>query len=443
MNSFKREKFEGFFDLEVEEKNQKLDNYLVKKSFTLYKKNKKEFLNIQNSPIGINNFKKDFEFKFIFDKKGNNHYFKYYSQKKKFEKIWIYKKNTLYGKLEKIKLKSTIKLGSLEFFFEKISCDNENNNKRELNLNSDEEKNIQKINSSYYSQNITCRICLEEENFENPFEKNLCLCSEKMPAHIKCIKKWIIINFKTKNQKTYFFESHKIICNICNTEYSEKNKKKLLDTKMIEKKLKEFIKIRIINSLDNKEKGIFYINTLVFKNKEEIKIGTNDNSDLILKESDNISENHCSFVFKNNEIFLKDNFSRFGSFFLMSHKFYLKDVINDFLIIDRFSFHFFTDFKLRPNFFDIKNFYEVDDKIHKFNEIDENIEKEYKKRLVKENYYKYKSIIKNEKHQIYGNIDLIQKFPNLFNEQTLKKKKFSKLIKKKKNRISKENKNNN
>ena len=429
--------------MEVDNNDQKIENYLVKKSFSLYKNKKNEFLDIYNSPINNDKFQKNFELKFIFDKENNNHYFKYKTEKKNKKKIWVYKKNNYLDKLEKIKKNNIIKLGALEFYFEKIEL---HNKEKKLETKNEKKELNKSLNMSYCSKNITCRICLEEETEKNEFEKNLCLCSKKMPAHITCIKKWITNSFKSINEKIIFFEFKKIKCKICNTEYSDQNKQILLDTKEIEKKFINFVKIKIINTITKKVKGILYIYLPLEKKNEKIKIGTGYENDIILKSGEKISENHCSFVIKDESIYLKDNYSRFGSFFLLDDKFYLEDIINDFIIIDRFSFHFFMDFKFRPEFLCIKRCLgnKIENEVNKYKNYTTDIKNNKEnKNLVDVSFEKkqFKDDLNSlEDKENFGNVNLIESFPYLMKSLIVKKKKKFKSKSVKKKLFSNENK---
>ena len=167
--------------------------------------------------------------------------------------------------------------------------------------------------------NINCRICLEGLIKKNPFLE-LCICCKKMPVHILCLQKWLKIKcLKKKNIFTYEFDKEKLCCDLCQKKYpasiSFKNEKYELFKPEKKMKLQNYILLKKFN-FHNKNLG-YYL--LYFSQQKFIfSIGSSKNNDICLNDNFSVSRQHSDIIIKNDNIFLKDNFSKYGTLILFN-----------------------------------------------------------------------------------------------------------------------------
>ena len=100
--------------------------------------------------------------------------------------------------------------------------------KKKKNFKNEKKKIILKKNEKSFSENENyCRICLDFENSENKFVKDICKCSEKLPIHYFCLMEWFKKKCKIQKQKKILnFDFSKLYCDICKEKISIQNKEK-------------------------------------------------------------------------------------------------------------------------------------------------------------------------------------------------------------------------
>ena len=92
-----------------------------------------------------------------------------------------------------------------------------------------EEKNFEKKNlkNDFCKNEKICRICLDFENLEKKFVKEICKCSEKLPIHYFCLIEWFKKKCKIEKEKKIMnFDFSKLFCDICKEKIEIKNKEK-------------------------------------------------------------------------------------------------------------------------------------------------------------------------------------------------------------------------
>lgn len=104
-----------------------------------------------------------------------------------------------------------------------------------LTVCDEDKENMPLLNSPYSNkEKPLCRICLDYETIDNEFEKDVCHCSAKMPAHIDCLLKWMSKKCqKTAGDKAILFDFQELICDICKKELPSTIRRKGIDVPII------------------------------------------------------------------------------------------------------------------------------------------------------------------------------------------------------------------
>ncbi len=279
--------------------------------------------------------------------------FKIYSLKKSYESLdWLVIGRTYFSKQNKpnsfykLRTGDLIKFGKIIFLVREIknSKTKENNLNRkttnyygnETSINANEKlKNmyIQIKNNSKNENNkiklYSCRICLQEGDFngDNPLI-NPCNCTGSVKyIHLICLRKWltskIIINHSFDNSVTSY--SYKPFeCELCKEQIPERIKYNDEIISLIEmENLKEpYIIFENIYHNNVNYIGNYFDHQHIFvvqlNNKDKIKIGRSNDADMRLSDI-SVSRTHAFLHLKNNEFYLEDCKSKFGSLLLIQN----------------------------------------------------------------------------------------------------------------------------
>ena len=339
---------------------QKKLNYIIKKNSILYIDTIKDKIYFRNEIIN-NSFTKSMKkIQFKFDIKEKKIFVKYLNKEK------IHYKNFLWKKKIRMHIKELLKIEALEedyfrigkyiFKIKKINKKNEKIQKQitksQILFKEIKDGLIQKSSISIRSNFTTinpkikyCRICLEKEDKEkNPFEKNLCSCSEKNPAHIKCLLIWLQKKCwkKLRNKQISYYDLSTLKCDLCLKSYPEtvlyKNQKKTVFEIEMDFK-KDFILFEILDIETGKKKGIYYIEPENEKYKF-FTIGRNEKS-LIKLEDNSVSINHSYLHYSNSNWFFIDRSSKHGTLKKVKDNYVIEkyNFCNQY-VIDKFCFEF-------------------------------------------------------------------------------------------------------
>ena len=181
--------------------------------------------------------------------------------------------------------------------------------------NNNSEKKIKKI-----KKNInTCRICYNnEESIENPLI-NPCKCSGSMEyIHYKCLRNWLFSKIDNKDSDiTISYNLSKFQCELCKENFPDyiKYNNKLYNLFLYEPKFNHYIIIETVR--DDKFKTRF-IHIISYDNKNTISFGRSSDCEFSIPEL-SISRNHCLIHKMNLNLFLEDNFSKFGTLVLIQN----------------------------------------------------------------------------------------------------------------------------
>lgn len=267
------------------------------------------------------------------------------------ERIWkLFNKDGLYEIFEE----DIIKIGHLRLKFDKIFFSDENRNNI-LNDNNDssgsgEQNNINQsgkniINNTEPNETHYCRICYQREVNKNDPLICPCKCYGSMKfIHLSCLKNNINIKIHKKHEKyydIYLYQNYN--CEICLSTFPKyliiKNKKiNLLD---IDTSNYSNYALCDLIQYDEKNDYIYHIGYLVLRleNDISIKIGRKKENDVIFNDL-SISGNHCELICKDNNIYLKDLGSKYGTMKYIQNEYEVKMGDKVDLISNKYKFEF-------------------------------------------------------------------------------------------------------
>ena len=148
---------------------------------------------------------------------------------------------------------------------------------------------------------------------DNPLV-SLCKCMGTVKyIHYDCLKDWISKGVVRQQQNnTLFYSYQEPKCEICKKYYQaefmyEGRKYSLLD--MDKAPNPPYAIFEGIDFDDESKKFQVY---LIGLGEEEITIGRNSNSNVVMKEI-SVSRSHCALLYKNKQLFIRDKGSKFGT----------------------------------------------------------------------------------------------------------------------------------
>jgi hypothetical protein len=189
---------------------------------------------------------------------------------------------------------------------------------------------------------IGCRICLEPETFDRPFEREMCSCSINMPAHFDCLKQWLQKKCEAvKTGRITYYDIDKLKCDICKQVYRPivyLNGKEfnLLDIQPSPKK--PALLLEVIKSSNNTVSGLYLIE-IDEKISNVITIGRTGKTDLRFNDA-SVSRNHANIVWSFDEFYVMDLKSKFGSCKLLNDRISFFQTDNKKFLIDKYMFTF-------------------------------------------------------------------------------------------------------
>ena len=161
-----------------------------------------------------------------------------------------------------------------------------------------------------------CRICYSEEDLnENPLISP-CKCSGSMKyIHYNCLKNWLKSKIEFDNTDLIItYSINKIQCELCKETFPDyiKYNNKLYNIFIVEHDFNNYI---IIETLRDDKFKTRYIHIISFDEDNQISIGRSEECDFSIREL-SISRIHCLMYKEGNNLFIKDNNSKFGTLIL-------------------------------------------------------------------------------------------------------------------------------
>ena len=218
-------------------------------------------------------------------------------------------------KNKKNKHKKTIEKEKLSLFNEKNLLTNE----KEIIKNKKSSKKNKKPKA--------CRICYGTEfSLENPLICP-CICKGSMKyIHYQCLKNWLnskietdlSINSEIEEEVGITYCSKDLACELCKTKFPDyiNHEGKIYNITFYKPKFKQFIILESIRADKFKTK---FIHILSFdNNKSQITLGRSNDCELSIPEL-SVSRFHCFIHKDQNQLYLEDNNSKFGTCILLQN----------------------------------------------------------------------------------------------------------------------------
>ena len=199
-----------------------------------------------------------------------------------------------------------------------------NNKKEKKSINLKELEKFEKINNEESKNNSDilqklCRICYQEEDDEkNPLIQP-CFCSGSLKyIHLNCLKQWIgTRNYIRLENNEYcnVFLLKEVDCELCKSKLPDyiRHKNKLYKIIEFHTNYKNYLSFENL-TLDKQNNKFIYIINL---DKDiKIKIGRGHESNILLSDI-SVSRVHCFLNIENNNVYLEDNNSKYGTLVLI------------------------------------------------------------------------------------------------------------------------------
>ena len=233
-----------------------------------------------------------------------------------------------------------VKIGRIRMKFDKISFKSKNKNLYDVTLSNNvihstqfndvdtvsankimgssiiEQSTLRNYNDIYGK--VNCRLCYQSESDINDPLVSPCNCSGSMKyIHLSCLKNSIKLKVHTKQEEFYqMILFHNYCCEICLSMYPKYITYKskvyyLIDIDL--NKFENYVLCDLTQYVDNNQK-LSHIGYLMFKIDEgmELSLGRKKNNHIKLKDI-SVSRNHCTILKKNNNLYMKDTNSKFGT----------------------------------------------------------------------------------------------------------------------------------
>jgi len=199
-----------------------------------------------------------------------------------------------------------------------LNLEGVSNNQSGNNPSNNNQSNLNLPRNSRMKKNLNCcRICLSEEyETDNPLICP-CKCSGTMKyIHIDCLRNWLKSKISSKNY-TYMtsFTFKALECELCLMQFPLKIKTKTKTYDLLFTNIPDDSTYIILEQIvkEDQEKTHYLIS---FKEKNSLKVGRSNDSDIRLSDI-SISRYHANLIISDNNIYLDDNDSKFGSLLLL------------------------------------------------------------------------------------------------------------------------------
>ena len=166
-----------------------------------------------------------------------------------------------------------------------------------------------------------CRICYLEEdenNEENPLVQP-CICTGSVKfIHLTCLRKWVstrsCVKIDTSSDCSIFLIKP-VECELCKTKFPDfiKFENRLLPVIDFSQEYDNYLTLESL-TLDRQNNKFIYAISL--DKERKIKIGRGHEARVLLSDI-SVSRIHCIMTVENNQVFIEDNDSKFGTLILV------------------------------------------------------------------------------------------------------------------------------
>lgn len=212
------------------------------------------------------------------------------------------KKTKAQGKGYKLSKGEVVKLGRVRYVVKEV-----------CGYSDEEEQSIDKIfiPSPIREENLLCRICLGEEEENDPLISP-CGCGGTMKyIHLSCFRKWIDSKTQKKQiDNSFSYHIKSLTCEIsrCRITPSIVFQNQIVDLLPIPKVDPPYITLESSIS----EKHEYSIHLISLNNKNNVRLGRGHDSDIRISDI-SVSRCHAVIRYSNGEFILEDNNSKFGT----------------------------------------------------------------------------------------------------------------------------------
>ena len=214
------------------------------------------------------------------------------------------------------KEKGTKKMSRLETTESKL-----NNYEEDLKKKSAKKKTQKDIFSKLEKMKRACRICYLEEDENNPENPLVqpCTCTGSVKfIHLTCLRKWVstrsCVKIDTSSDCSIFLIKP-VECELCKTKYPDfiKFENRLLPVIDFSQEFDNYLTLESL-TLDRQNNKFIYAISL--DKERKIKIGRGHEAKVLLSDI-SVSRIHCIMIVENNQVFIEDNESKFGTLILV------------------------------------------------------------------------------------------------------------------------------
>ncbi len=245
------------------------------------------------------------------------------------ERVWVVIKSTYYKRYGyRIREGDLIKLGKVMFKVRELKT--EKSDKNDTKLNNLQKSAIFKGDTLFNGNNFEmgkldckiskrrganplCRICLLDENeTDNPLI-DPCNCTGSVKfIHLMCIRQWLKSKILTKNFNFLSVHTFKTFeCEICKTFFPEQVRYRDMLYSLFEISKPETNYI-MLESLSREKRENKYLYIISMQEKPIIRLGRSNESDVRMTDI-SVSRNHATIRLIQGEVYLEDNYSKFGT----------------------------------------------------------------------------------------------------------------------------------
>jgi hypothetical protein len=174
-----------------------------------------------------------------------------------------------------------------------------------------QKKQTKNLDSDSQSDQRVCRICLGEEEENDPENELICPCKcagTMKYIHKDCLREWMNgkkLVYNGERVKSFFWKA--IECELCKTAFETNMKNKLFHIMDFERPEEEYLIMESVKSAPAKVIHVFYLDK-----GNEFKIGRSIDTDMKIADI-SVSRIHSYIRVKNNQLFVEDNGAKFGT----------------------------------------------------------------------------------------------------------------------------------
>ena len=191
-------------------------------------------------------------------------------------------------------------------------------NYQENTINRKSEESVE--NKRKLSKNRICRICyMEEDDTESNPLLNPCTCSGSMKyIHFNCLRHWINSKCYSKIENTNIdcsiYKIKPLECELCKSKFPDLIVKNgnIFNISEFNPEYENYLIFESLTLDKNKNKYIY----IVSLNENSLFIGRDKDSNILFSDI-SVSRIHCEFIRENNNIYIRDNDSTFGTLVLI------------------------------------------------------------------------------------------------------------------------------